>query len=245
MSQGKALMHRGFARRTGTVRRAGDVWERAMGNKAGQHDPEQLVFWDSEAEPAGAGAALTRQRGRDNGKLQFNLGLLGPRLRAEAELQKTTMAALLRRAARKMFDEDAALRDAGVAPQPFEHSARNEQFHLRLPAAAFQALTARARAADMTRGEFVWWLLQGISPAALPSDHSVAVLALRESTDRLAAMSTDLRELLRLVTRVSAGSTELAGYQGRLRSLIEALLEHLKSASLLIEELRPYRRARW
>lgn len=90
-----------------------------------------------------------------------------------------------------------------------------------------------------------WSLLRGVAPAALPPDHAAAVQALRTSTDRLAALSTDLSELLRLlVARPPKGESPVP-LQANLDSLDRAVRDHLKAASVLVAELKPYRRPRW
>jgi len=219
-----------------------------MDKVASARDPEQLMLWDaSEMFPAVEykSAPEPRHGAIESHKLQFVLGSLGPRLRSEAQRQGTTMADLVRRATSKMLDEVQGRHDVGVAALPFEHSARNVHFHLHMPPAFASELTERARAAFMTRGEFVWSLLKGISPPALPPDHAAAVQALRSSTDRLAALSTDLSELLRLVTRRAQAQPSQASHQMTIGSLDQAVRDHLKSASVLIAELKPYRRPRW
>ena len=206
------------------------------------------MLWDaSETFPSGEYGHVRepRRNAIETHKLQFVLGSLGPRLRSEARRQRTTMSDLVRRATLKVLDEIQGRRDAGVATQPFEHSARNVHFHLHMPPAFASELTERARAAFMTRGEFVWSLLKGISPAALPPDHAQAVQALRSSTDRLAALSTDLSELLRLLAKQTPAQQSLASHQANVRSLDQDVRDHLKSASVLIAELKPYRRPRW
>jgi hypothetical protein len=216
---------------------------------AGTWEPRQLVLMDaSTAHPIeGFGVPLRKPRKtpRTIYKLQLNLGLMGPRLRAYAERQKTSMAAVMRRATQRMLDAEGVPGETAAEAEPFEHSARNVHFHLNLPAACAAELTARARAADMTRGEFVWSLLRGISPAALPPDHGAAVQALMRSTDCIAAMSTDVGEFLRLLSRGAATQPQVEPYRASIRSLDQVVREHLKVASVLIDELRPYRRARW
>lgn len=206
------------------------------------------MLWDVSGTlliaPAGD-AQDAKRRAPECPKLQFVLGSLGPRLRAEARRQRTTMADLVRRATLKMLDDIQGQLDEGVAAQPFEHSGRNVNFHLHMPAVFASELTQRARAAFMTRGEFVWSLLKGISPAALPPDHAAAVHALRSSTDHLAALSTDMGELLRLLARQTPSTDAMASHQAALSSLDKDLRQHLKAASVLIAELRPYRRPRW
>lgn len=206
------------------------------------------MLWEAPATCAAEEAAPARppKPGAMEGhKLQFVLGTLGPRLRAEAQRQQTTMADIVRRATSKMLDEVQGLLDAGVDVQPFEHSGRNVHFHLHMPPAFAAELTGRARAAFMTRGEFVWSLLKGISPAALPPDHAAAVQALRSSTDRLAALSTDLGELRRFLVDQTATLESLAPCQANVRLLEKEVRQHLKTASVLIAELKPYRRPRW
>jgi len=220
-----------------------------MDKSSSTQEPEQLVLLDAlTALPLeGLQSAPPKSEKRTNGcnRLMLNLGLIGPRLRAHAQLLKTSMSVLVRRATLKMLDDDLVPNAAATGEQPFEHSMRNLHFHLNLPAACLAELTGRARAADMTRGEFVWSLLKGISPAALPPDHAAAVQALRVSTDCLAMMATDLSEFLRLLTRAAATNADLAPYQASIGSLNKSVGEHLKVASVLIAELKPYRRARW
>jgi hypothetical protein len=80
---------------------------------------------------------------------------------------------------------------------------------------------------------------------ALPPDHEAAVQALRASTDRIAALSTDISEFLRILSRSTTAKAELAPYRDSILALDGAVREHLKVASVLIQELKPYRRARW
>ncbi|KQV52877.1 hypothetical protein ASC95_08755 [Pelomonas sp. Root1217] len=218
-----------------------------MDKVTSNREPEQLMLWDAfTALPEGGTPDQEPEPGViERHKLQFVLGSLGPRLRAEARRQRTTMADIVRRATLKMLDDIQGRMDAGGIAQPFEHSARNVHFHLHMPPAFATELTERARAAFMTRGEFVWSLLKGISPPALPLDHAAAVQALRNSTDRLAALSTDLSELLRLFARQTPTSESLASQQANVRSLDHEVRNHLRTASVLIAELKPYRRPRW
>jgi hypothetical protein len=220
-----------------------------MDRSSSPREPEQLVLLDSltalPLEGLQEPLRTSQNRTGECNRLMLNLGLLGPRLRAHAQRLGTSMSVLVRRATLKMLDEDLAPSAPAIGGQPFEHSTRNLHFHLNLPEACHAELTARARAADMTRGEFVWSLLKGISPAALPPDHATAVQALRVSTDRLAMVATDLNEFLRLLTRTAATNTELSPYQASIKSLNHSVAEHLKVASVLIAELKPYRRARW
>ncbi len=220
-----------------------------MDKSSSGREPEQLMLLDRVTalplEGLQVPARNPRKRANEGLKLQFHLGPLGTRLREHAARRGVSMAALVRRATLKLLDEEQGPTADGQVLQPFEHSARNVHFHLNLPEACSRELTDRARAADMTRGEFVWSLLKGLSPPAVPADHKAAVLALRESTDRLALLSTDLSELLRLLTSAAATKEALNPYRDSIRSLGESVREHMRVASVLIAELKPFRRARW
>eukprot|EP01031_Cornospumella_fuschlensis_P008659 gene8659-10672_t len=148
-----------------------------MDKPSSTREPEQLVLLDSftalplqglELPLPRSGKGAPERRADECNRLTLNLGPLGPRLRAHARSLGTSMSVLVRRATLTMLNEDDVPAAAATAGPPFEHSMRNLHFHLNLPAACLAELTARARAADMTRGEFVWSLLKGISPAALP-----------------------------------------------------------------------------
>ena len=210
--------------------------------------PEQLVLRDSSTSLPVKGLEASPLKPKKTPltcyRMQINMGLLGPRLRVYAHRMGASMSVLMRRATLKMLDDDQ-VSSAEAAAAPFEHSSRNVHFHLYLPPPYASELTARARAADMTRGEFVWSLLKGISPPDLPPDHGPAVQALRASTDRVARLSTDLSEFLRLLTQATASRAELEPHQASIRALNETVREHMKVASVLIAELKPYRRARW
>lgn len=214
-----------------------------------QREPEQLLLRDETTALPVNGLEPRRRASRSPArvcdKLQLNLGFLGSRLRAYSVRQQTTMAAVVRRAVLKWLDDELGPAAAGPSGEPFEHSAHNVHFHLNLPAAYAAELTARARAADMTRGEFVWSLLKGLHPPPLPEDHAASIQALRTSTDRVATISTDLGAYLRLLSEAWTKREDLEPYLDSLSSLQGEVREHLKQASVLIKELKPYRRARW
>ena len=188
-------------------------------------------------------AKSTRQPSTRN-DLVVKLGTVYPRLRAQAKRQRTTMAALIRQGLKHVLDDEQTPDEPRIAFEPFQHASGNEDLHLLLTPKYAASLTARARAANMSRGEFVWSLLNGISPPAVPPDHDAALQALRTSTDRIAILSTDLAEFLRLLTRAAPRGHELEAYRASIMALNEDVRRHLKAASVLIGELRPYGKLR-
>jgi len=175
-------------------------------------------------------------------RLYIDFKGFGTRLRAEAKRQQMSIAALVRQAIVRVLDEDQTPGESDIDTEPSESSHDNVQLHLWLSRQCLTSLTTRARAVGTSRSALARSLLSGTSPPPLPADHDLAVRALLASTDRLAVLSTDLAEFLRLLGKVSR--PELATYSASIRSLHTDVREHLKAASALLAELRPYRRPR-
>jgi hypothetical protein len=112
---------------------------------------------------------------------------------------------------------------------------------LRLPAVSAADLARRARAADVSQGDYVAGLLAGLPPHTLAPNHAEAIAALSRSTDHLAAVSTDLSMMVRLMEPMNARRDE--HYLVGLR-LLEDVRQHLAVAASLVAELRPARRSR-
>jgi hypothetical protein len=113
---------------------------------------------------------------------------------------------------------------------------------LRVTGADAASLAKRARAADMSQGDYVSSLLDGVAPAATPADHASAVRALMASTDRVAALSADLNAFLRVLSRASV--PQLEPYRASITSLTQDVRQHLANAAALVAALRPARRPR-
>ncbi|MFT7772135.1 hypothetical protein [Roseateles sp.] len=139
---------------------------------------------------------------------------------------------------------DALQHDATLGHNTLAHAGKPTamEIALRMPPGHVAMLTRRARDADVTRGRYVCGLLDGMPEPPLPADHSVAIAALRASTDCVAAMSTDLNALMRLIGRVPA--SELESYRSGLNSLVTDVRAHLVQASALIADLTRSRRPR-
>lgn len=219
---------------------AGSMVEARPGGESGKHLPDQ----PRPVRAVKASRRVTRYEGTSKDKLQFVLGPLGAPLRALAADRKTTMADIARKAIMNVIDEKPVAGSDARLSRPFVHSSRNVHFHLDMPSACKAELTARARAACMTRGEFVWSLLKGAPGPAVPADFAVAVRALTVSTDKLSALSADMSELLRLVHRSGTASPQTQAHMVIVRSLNALVKDHLKETSVLIDELRPFRRSR-
>ncbi|HEY8880115.1 MAG TPA: hypothetical protein VIN03_21265 [Roseateles sp.] len=193
------------------------------------------------AEKAATGESSTADFSRE--RVNIRLGALGPRLRAVATLERTSVSALMRRATVLMLRDKLEPGDRGGEPHP-STSSDLARVNLSLPKADADALAARARAADMSRSEFVWSLIKGNTPPPIPADFASGVRALYLSTDGLALLSTDLSAFLRLLDKASQSASELQPYRESLRALHKDVRGHLKRASVLLAALEPYRRPR-
>ncbi|MFG6433553.1 hypothetical protein [Roseateles sp. LYH14W] len=181
-------------------------------------------------------------KGNSRDRVCVELRGLGDRLRAQAQRLHTTAAVLTRRAVLLLLD-DRPSGDETAITTPADAPARGiVKVTLRVSRAHATSLTSRARAADMSQGDYVSSLLDGVAPVAMPADHASAVKALMASTDRLAALSADLNAFLRVLGRASV--PQLEPYRASLTSLTKGVRQHLATAAELVAELRPARRPR-
>jgi len=184
----------------------------------------------------GSGRSIHR---RD--RITVDLRGLRARLETRAAQHQITTAALVRRAVALMLDDGSA--HGGEMDCVRQASSREvAKVTLRMSATHAAMLARRAHAADVARGQYICTLLDGAPAPLLPADHSVAVAALRTSTDQVAAMSVDLNAFLRLLGRVP--TEQLSKYRGGLEALADDMRVHLAKASTLIADLAPSRRPR-
>jgi len=179
-----------------------------------------------------------RTRRRD--RVTVDLRGLRSGLELRAIQHQITTATLVRRAVKSMLDEECkSAGQIGIA-RATAISGRIVKVTVRMDAAQAASLADRARAADLAQGDYLVALLEGMPPAALAPDHAAAVAALVASTDRLAALSTDLTVFMRLLGRASVA--QLEPYRASVASLAKDVRQHLATSATLVAELRPARR---
>jgi len=192
--------------------------------------------------PRSSAAPGLHERQRRNGtrdRVTVDLRGLGPRLRSCAQAQRTTPAALMRKAVMRVLGDIPEDSRSGLGPEAAREVVK---VTLRISRARAALLAGRALSADVAQGDYVCGLLDGLPPPPHCSDHAAAVTALMASTDRLAALSSDLNALLRLLGQVRA--VELESYRAGVGSLLGDVREHLALASALMAEHQPARRFR-
>jgi hypothetical protein len=187
----------------------------------------------------GSDARVAEPRTLRRDRVTVDLRGLRSRLDAQAAHHQTTTAALVRRGVLLML---GSIHREGITCTARPLTAKGAKVTLRLTPAHAAMLTKRAREADVSQGQYVCALLDGMPPPPLPPDHAISAAALRESTDRVAAMSADLNAFLRLLGRVPG--TQLDAYRAGLTSLAGDMRAHLSKASTLIADLAPSRRPR-
>lgn len=209
-----------------------------------ESEHQQLDLLGAVATPLAvsvAGAPRRLGRGNSRDRVCADLRGLGDRLRAQAQRQQTTPAALTRQAVLRLLKDDPTSSDPAITPA--EAPARGVVIvTLRVSGAHATSLARRVLAADMSQGNYVSSLLNGVAPAAMPADDASAVQALMASTDRVAALSADLNAFLRLLGQASVPPLER--YRAGITSLTRDVREHLATAAVLIAELRPARKPR-
>jgi hypothetical protein len=181
------------------------------------------------------------RHGRD--RVTVDLRGLGGRLQACAAARGISSAALVRQSLAPLLHDAPAGGDASQVGAAPAHDGTLVKVTLRLPAAHAALLARQARAADVSQGAYVADLLEGMPRGPLAPDHAEAIATLARSTDRLAALSTDLNAFMRLLGRLPG--SELARYRAGLRTLVDDVRQHLGVAAALVAELKPGRGRRW
>jgi hypothetical protein len=214
-----------------------------LGMRAGSDTTpnRQLELLAADAAPAAATHQHAGYAGRvARDRVTVDLRALGPRLRTYAALQGKRPASLMRQAVSQMLE--SIPEPSGVSLPGGGTTGMVARVTLRMPSLCARSLAERARAADVSQGEYVRGLLDGSPPAPPAPGHAATVAALMASTDRLAAMSSDLTAFLRLLGRVPV--SELEAYRAGLKTLTRDVREHLACAAALIAELKMSRRPR-
>ncbi|MDQ2733762.1 MAG: hypothetical protein M3Y55_01955 [Pseudomonadota bacterium] len=97
-------------------------------------------------------------------------------------------------------------------------------------------MATRARAAGLPYGAYLATVLDGMPAPPLAVDHAAAVTALGLSTERLAVISADINELIRMVGRDLPASRV---FDDRMASIAGDVRHHLVLASRLMTALKP------
>lgn len=176
-------------------------------------------------------------------RVTIDLRGLGAAVQLRAAAERTTAAALARRAITAMLDAPVSQADlfsavAAAAPR-VPPDGLPVKVTVRISATHAVTLATRARSADVPQGAYVAGLLDNEPPLPQPPDHRVAIGALLTSTDQLAALSGDLNAFMRLLGRGNPAALEL--YRTSVVSLNKEVQGHLAAASRLMSELKPPR----
>lgn len=176
-------------------------------------------------------------------RVMIDLRGLGAAVQLRAAAERTTVAALARRAITAMLDAPASQAElfsavAAAAPR-VPPDGLPVKVTVRMSATHAVTLATHAHCADVSQGAYVAGLLDNAPPPPQPPDHCVAIGALLTSTDRLAALSADLNAFMRLLARGNPAALE--PYRASVMSLNKDVQGHLATASRLMSELKPPR----
>ena len=176
-------------------------------------------------------------------RVTIDLRGLGAAVQSRAAAERTTVAALARRAITAMLDApvlQAELFSAVATAAPrVPPDGLPVKVTVRMSATHAVTLATRAHCADVSQGTYVAGLLDNAPPPPLPPDHRAAIGALLTSTDQLAALSADLNAFMRLLGRGNPAALE--PYRASVMSLSRNVQVHLAAASRLMSELKPPR----
>ena len=176
-------------------------------------------------------------------RVTIDLRGLGAAVLLRAAAERTTVAALARRAIAVMLDAPAPQAElfsavAAAAPR-VPPDGLPVKVTVRMSATHAVTLATRAHSADVSQGAYVAGLLDNAPPPPQPPDHHVAIGALLTSTDQLAVLSADLNAFMRLLGRGNPAALE--PYRASVMSLSKDVHCHLAAASRLMSELKPAR----
>lgn len=165
-------------------------------------------------------------------------GLREP-LQTRALVNQMTPAALVRQAVLAYLAPKSGDQKPDPKPLKYVREERVVKVTLRLPAAHVMLMNMQARSADVSKSIYVAALIEGAPP---PLNHAQTVAALQASTNRLAVISTDLSDLLRIMRMVKPGaSQELDRFRPGIDALNKDIRGHLHTAAQLVAELRATR----
>ena len=164
------------------------------------------------------------------------------RLHAFAAARHLTIAASVRRAI------DSMLTSAGEADNDTQAIAESVadgsvvKVTLRLPPTNARLIALRARKADISQGEYVAGLVDGVPPAPLMPARGEVVSALAQSTSVLSALSVDLKVVARLMR--SSVATDPEQHRANFELLSDVVREHVVLAAQLIADVKSTGHAR-
>ena len=176
---------------------------------------------------------------RPRDRVTVDLRGIGPELHAQAAARGKTLAAMVRVAVVAMLDAPRCPVALASSPEPID--SQMIKVTLRVGALHAARLADRARSAEVSQGTYVAALLDGIAASPRPTDHGDAIAALADSTQKVAAMSADIRAFIRLIRNVN--SDEAQKYRAGLMSLSQDMRLHLQVASRLVAGLTSRTRA--
>ena len=176
-------------------------------------------------------------------RVTIDLRGLGAAVQSRAAAERTTVAALARRAIVAMLDAPASQAElfsavAATAPR-VPPDGLPVKLTVRMSATHAVTLATRAHSADVSQGAYVAGLLDNAPPLPQSPDHRAAIGALLTSTDQLAVLSGDLNAFMRLLGRGNPAALE--PYRASVMSLSKDVHGHLAVASRLMSELKPPR----
>ena len=176
-------------------------------------------------------------------RVTIDLRGLGAAVQLRAAAERTTVAALARRAIAAMLHAPAPQAElfsavAAAAPR-VPPDGLPVKVTVRMSATHAVTLATRARSADVSQGAYVAGLLDNAPPPPQPPNHHEAISALLTSTDQLAVLSADLNAFMRLLGRGNPAALE--HYRASVMSLSKDVHGHLTAASRLMSELKPAR----
>ena len=171
-------------------------------------------------------ASLSRKR------TLVDLGSLGPPLKAHARSRGLTVSESVRQAVASVIETSASLQEP--VPEHEGTAGKAVKMTVRLRPGVAARISATARSCGLSHGAYLSTLFHETPPPPL-----AVVTALGASTERLAAVSTDLSELLRILKRDGAASASLV--DDGVRPLLADVRRHVEVAARLVAELRPGR----
>jgi len=174
-------------------------------------------------------------------RMSIDLRGHGPALNAIAQSMQMPVAALVRTAVAEWVEARSVAghaRAAGAVPPGAQDAIT--KVTLRMAARHAAGLVCAARAAGLSQGVYVARLMDGQPPVPVAPDQRENWAALVRSNAVLAAISSDLDALMRVMGEAS--SPEQVACSDAVAELSDAVKRHLAAAAPLVSALTPSRR---
>lgn len=168
--------------------------------------------------------------GSASDRITISLRGIGDAARAAAASRGLTLAAFAREALVSTLNEAPSLRELSDAPAALQHG--TVKLTWRMDVRAAEALVANARVLGLSYGQYVGYLVSATPLPAPVAQRAADRAALQASTQQLAELALNLRDLVRWLRQSNV--EQARKYRSLLDTIAGDVDRHLERASSLL-----------